>query len=356
MSSVRTTGRPPLRVGLISLEPWDGVWRRNQHLAAQLLEQGLVRSLVFVCPPAAPLELHQPDLRGLSVVQPQLRLAKRIGGLRELGLRLRRSALSDVDVLWINDPVVGSHCLRRGDRAVYDVTDDWRDVHGPARLRRRVVRAEDFLSRRAVTVVCSVELRRRWMKRYGVDGTVINNGIDARAWQTPAIRSLAGRPPHIGYVGTLHEQRLDLHLIEQLASDGRIGTVHLVGPDALSPAARHRLEALPRLVMHGPVEAAQVPSWTSSFNALVCPHLINDFTLSLDAIKSYEYLASGRPVVATPTSGFQALDHPQLTLASGSQFVDEVARRSKEPRQIVDQLPGDWYERAREFAAVLRRA
>src|SRR4051794_13181470 len=36
------------RVVLLSLDPWDEVWRRNQHLAVRLVRLGLVESLVFV--------------------------------------------------------------------------------------------------------------------------------------------------------------------------------------------------------------------------------------------------------------------------------------------------------------------
>lgn len=350
-----TRSAPPV-VGLISLEPWDRVWRRNQYLVSELLEQGLVRQLVFVSPDSHAPVVDPEPLSGLRVVQASLRIPKRAGGSYELGRRLRRTVLADVDVLWINDPVVGRHCLPSAGRALYDVTDDWREVEAPPRIRRRIVRAEDVLARQSRTVVCSEELRRRWSDRYGVDATVVQNGIEVERWRDAQPRTLPGPGPHVGYVGTLHEQRLDIDLVRALAADPRIGTVHLVGPDAMSPPARARLQSVDGLRLHGPVDALDVPSWTCSFDVLLCPHLVTPFTLSLDAIKSYEYLASGRPVVATPTSGFQDLTHEQLTVTASDGFVDAVARRAGDPRRAVTHFPGSWSERARAFAEQLEKA
>src|SRR4051812_30685158 len=58
----------PPRVALLSLEPWDEVWRRNQHLASQLVAQDLASHLVFVEPPALrPAPVRRP-LPGITVV------------------------------------------------------------------------------------------------------------------------------------------------------------------------------------------------------------------------------------------------------------------------------------------------
>src|SRR4051794_29983271 len=112
-------------VALISLEPWDAVWRRNQRLSDALVAQGHVLSLLFIEPPT----IRRPESRRsvsdrIEVYRPRLALPKRLGGLRSVGRLLRRGVLRDRDVLWINDPTLGVHCLRAGQAALYDVTDD----------------------------------------------------------------------------------------------------------------------------------------------------------------------------------------------------------------------------------------
>nr|WP_231134660.1 glycosyltransferase [Motilibacter deserti] len=339
------------RVALISLEPWDEVWRRNQHLSAQLVMQGLADRLLFVEPPAwrpAPLRRPMPKV---TVVQPRRTVLKRAGGNTLVGTQLRLGALRRADLLWVNDPEVGAAAVRRGQPAVYDVTDDWREMASLPRIVRRIVRAEDRLAGTARTTVCSLELQSRWRARYGVEAPVINNGIDAAAWAAPSPRPLTGPGPHVGYVGTLHEERLDVDLTLELARHPAVGTLHLVGPHALDAQSHSRLAAEDKVELHGPVPAADVPSWMAALDMLLCPHRITPFTMSLDAIKSYEYLASGRPVVATPTSGFQHLRAPQLTVVGVEGFVEAVVATLASPPAAADRSVGSWAQRAREFAA-----
>jgi len=228
-------------VALISLEPWNDTWRRNQHLVHELIAGGQVREVVFVEPAARTTRTFAPE-NGVTVVRPRRLLPKRLGGYLVTGLRLRTSVLRGCDLLWVNDPEVGVHCL--GARpAVYDVTDDSRTIAPLPRICRRICRAENRLARRAITVVCSAVLAERWRQRYGVEATVVPNGVDAQAYATAIPHVYPGPGPHIGYVGTLSEQRLDVDLVVALAVREEVGAVHLVGPDGLSDAPRARLLA-----------------------------------------------------------------------------------------------------------------
>jgi teichuronic acid biosynthesis glycosyltransferase TuaH len=353
-----------MKVVVISLEPWDDVWRRNQHLSVELVRQGLVTSLWFVEPPVR--GTHPTRLRqvrpGIVAVAPTARLPKTLGGLVEVGRHLSRNIVRTADLLWVNDPALGVHCLSPGVPTIYDVTDDWRTAGFPARIVRRIVRAENRLATRAGTIVCSAVLQQRWRSRYGVLAPIVRNGIDQAAWRSPSSIKLPGAGPHVGYVGTLHEHRLDLDLVIDLAGRQEIGTVHLVGPNALSETSSNRLRQVPGLRIHGPVPPTDVPSWMKAMDVLISPHLVNDFTLSLDAIKSYEYAASGRPVVATPSSGFQNLDFADVVLADIEAFASKVIaaltdRRAPMIRPKIERIrgsssphdPGTWAVRAAEF-------
>jgi glycosyltransferase involved in cell wall biosynthesis len=344
-----------MRAAVLSLEPWDDTWRRNQHISAELVRQGLVDELHFV-EPAVRTPRTRPTRsagHGIVVHTPTLRLPRSLGGHAELGHRLTKQ-VQGIDVLWINDPTLGVHCRPRGAQAVYDVTDDWREAGFPARIRRRIVRAEGALARRALTTVCSPNLRDRWRERYGIAPSVVLNGIDRAAWQQVRPVPLTGPGPHVGYIGTLHEHRLDLDLVLALAARPETGTVHLVGPNALGADPTARLMAA-GVAVHGPVPAAEVPGWTCAMDVLLCPHQVDPFTLSLDAIKAHEYAASGRPVVATPTSGFQLVRAPQVFVVSPDRFVDETVRVASAPPvpgADAPDVPG-WDQRAREFWAAV---
>src|SRR4051812_26450997 len=328
-----------MKVVLISLEPWDDVWRRNQHLTVELIRQGHISQLWFVEPAHRRLKSAQirPVAPGVVALTPSSPLPKRVGGLLDVGRLIRRRLVDDADLLWVNDPSLGVHCLSSQTPAIYDVTDDWRTAGFPDRIVRRIIRAEDTLARRATTIVCSDVLKQRWKSRYGVDAQVVRNAVDRQAWLSATAKELHGAGPHVGYIGTLHEQRLDVDLLVDLAGRPEIGTVHLVGPDCLAPALSRRLHQTPGLRVHGPVAARDVPGWMKAMDVLISPHLVNDFTLSLDAIKAHEYAASGRPVVATATSGFTSAGQTTVVPATG--FAEEVIGSIQRPMPDLAALP-----------------
>jgi len=342
-----------VHMGVLSLERWDDVWRRNQHLASQLVEQGIVERITFVEPAEwAPREIGHPS-PGITTVRPRLGLPKRAGGLRLLAAALRRGPLRDTDLLWINDASLGRWVAQPDQRAFYDVTDDWRASALSDRVRRRLVTAEDWLSTRATTVVCSDELARRWKQRYETDPAVVGNGVDLRHWRNVVPITLPGAGPHLGYVGTLHAERLDVDLIVELARCTAVGKVHLVGPDILDAGSRARLDAA-GVHRRGPVAHTEVPAWLRAFDVLICPHVVTAFTLSLDAIKAYEYAAAGRPVVATPTSGFQAIASNKWSPTISSDFVAEVTvvlGAGAQPSRLPPAV--GWDERAKDLGGLL---
>jgi glycosyltransferase involved in cell wall biosynthesis len=342
-----------LHVGVLSLETWDEVWRRNQHLAARAVRSGAAASLQFVTPPEPGLALRaqvRTPEPGVEVVTPPLIVPRRYGGYRLIGAWLR-NRLRDADLLWVNDPVAGMAAARDEVPLVYDVTDDWRSMPQDDASRRRIVAAEDALAERAdATVVCSAVLAARWRERYNVAAMLIPNGVDVDAIREARPRPIDRALPNAVYIGTVHDNRVDLELVSELAA-ARAVTVHVVGPDRLTDAERDRLLAS-GVVLHGPVPAAQVPSWLVTADVLICPHRVDEFTLSLDAIKAHEYLATDRPVVATPSCGFQELRADGLSVVERGSFVDEVTK-SIGSGPFERPAPASWADRATSFAAVL---
>ncbi len=339
------------KVVLISLEPWGSVWRRNQHLTSRIAEMGLADRVTFVNPPTRAAAAEYSPLPGVTVISPRRRIPKRLGGLRVAAQFLKWRVTRRCDALWINDPTMGAW-LSHHRHAIYDVTDDWRCAPSTPRERRRLIAAEDVLAMRAHTIVCSEELGRRWKSRYGVDPVLVRNAADVSAITSARPRDLGDNGPHVGYIGTLHQARIDIDLVLRTAETMQKGKVHLVGPDSLTDAARSRLRANQRIVLHGSVPASEVPTWIAAFDVLICPHVVTDFTLSLDAIKAYEYLATPHPVVATPASGFQELMLPGLYVVDRDEFPDAVLRAAQRKERFRRDVP-DWNDRARCFAAAL---
>jgi glycosyltransferase involved in cell wall biosynthesis len=221
-----------------------------------------------------------------------LRAARRLGFSRPL--------------LWINDPGRAPLLERAGWPALYDITDDWLVAERSPRERARITAAErSLMARCAAVVVCSPHLER--IKGAIRPVTLIPNAVDVERYRRPAARP-ADLPPGrtAVYVGTLHEDRLDVDLCLRTARRlSGAGALVFVGPDALSPSNATSLRAEPNVVVLGARSHVTIPGYLQHADVLVVPHVVSEFTESLDPIKLYEYLAVDRPVVSTPVAGFR---------------------------------------------------
>ncbi len=357
-----------------SLEPWDGVWRRNQFLLDGLLRDNPQLRVLFVEPATDPT--HQlahrrlpTRARGLRPVEGYERLwayqqakiaPRRVGSFVDdrLSAQVRRAArrLGFTDpVLWINDPGRAPLVTATGWPALYDITDDWARAARSERELAQIRGNEEVLMREcAAVVVCSKQLREDKGAVRGVE--LIPNAVDVERYAEPHPRTADLQPgPLAMYVGTLHEDRLDLVLCLRVADALlEVGArLVFVGPDALTPRNSAALRAHSGVELLGARPHEQVPAYLQHSDVLVVPHLVDEFTESLDPIKLYEYLAVGRPVVATPVAGFRDAPAP-VRVCDDASFPAAVVELVRSPVATVapPKLP-TWTDRVRSFEQVL---
>jgi glycosyltransferase involved in cell wall biosynthesis len=357
-----------------SLEPWDDVWRRNQFFVDALLRRSAAVRVLFVEPPADVLfELAQrrrpmtPGIRSLRIdgrlhaLRPLKPLPRRFGPLADRVLQRRVVDVAQrlgftSPTLWLNDVTYAPLIRRTGWPTVYDVTDDWLLAPFPPREIDRL-RALDAIALAEAhgVVVCSPALAASRGAERNV--TLVSNGVDREHFRRPRPRPRDLPPaPTAVYVGTLHDSRLDVDLLIELARSLTEVSVVLVGPDALRTASRHRLKALPNIHVLGSRPYADVPAYFQHADVVLVPHRVTAFTESLDPIKAYECLAVDVPVVATPVAGFRELA-AYLAVVPGESFAAAVqAVLAAPPIRPDPGEPPTWDERAQAFELVLTRA
>lgn len=373
---------------VISLEVWDEVWRRNQHLVAGLLRSGKVRRVLFVEPAVDALYevrrgrrpqahetgLRQIELTGMGTAQlwalrPRKWLPRKLdprGDRRRARLVETMAGILGMrnPVLWVNDPA-GVEVLRQtGWSAFYDITDDWLVADRPdaALARLRSQEAELFASCREV-VVCSPALKRTKSSQRGV--VLIPNAVDLKPYRT-----LQPRPPDLPpglivlYLGTIHRDRIDVSLcletsrqLSQLGPEGGTVNLVLVGPAPLPTEDLDRLRAA-GVHLLGPRPSHDVPSYLQHADVLLVPHVLTEFTASLDPIKAYEYRAAGRRVVATKVPGFVDSEDVNVQAVDAADFPGAVVQACRRAQPWTTDIPTDvptWRDRVDQMNDVIER-
>ena len=108
------------------------------------------------------------------------------------------------------------------------------------------------------------------------------------------------KKPVIGYIGALLKLRLDIRRLEQLARKHPEWQFVFVGPEdqEFKNSTLHELE---NVLFTGPKKPIELPSYLSCFDVAINPQELNEMTIGNYPRKIDEYLAMGKPVVATMT-------------------------------------------------------
>ncbi|HZK79679.1 MAG TPA: hypothetical protein VFC46_01400, partial [Humisphaera sp.] len=154
---------------------------------------------------------------------------------------------------------------------MYDITDDWISLNQPPEVTELVRRHDAELCRLADgVIVCSKLLFELKAPLVGdrTRLTLIANGVDSDHYQgvfdgsSPIAAEVSQwEKPVLGYVGTIHPERLDVALVAEIARELQQrggGSVVLVGPNHLQPPDMARLSA-PNVHFTGAVPYSRVP-------------------------------------------------------------------------------------------------
>jgi glycosyltransferase involved in cell wall biosynthesis len=357
-----------------SLEPWDEIWRRNQFFVDALLRRNRALRVLFIEPPADVLfdiaQRRRPDLPRyrrladdgrLVAFRPIKALPRRLGPLADalLAWQLRLVARRigfESPVLWINDVTYAPLIEQTGWPSLYDVTDDWLLAPSPPRELERLRRLDAVaLAHADEVVVCSSALARSRGTARPV--TLVPNGVDVDHFRRPRRRppDLPTAPTAV-HVGSLHDARLDVELVAQVADALPQVNVVLVGPDSLGSDSRSLLASRPNVSLLGARPYEEVPAYLQHADVIIVPHRVTPFTESLDPIKAYECLAMDTPTVATPVAGFR-IHADVLDVVEGREFAAHVREvlKSPPPPPAGVGSPVSWEDRVAAFESVLDR-
>lgn len=198
--------------------------------------------------------------------------------------------------------------------------DYWR-FHGKV-LEPELIRKSDL-------IIANSTYLTNYCKQYNENARYVGQGCDLRMFLKKTVDNVAGegldgiagiRGPKIGYVGSLNSDRLDINIILHIARNRPDWSIILVGP-ADDKFEASELKQLPNVYFTGLVAETRLPLYLKFFDVCINPQLVNEITIGNYPRKIDEYLAVGKPVVATTTEAMEIFREYVYLADSPSDYV-----------------------------------
>ncbi|MDB5118219.1 MAG: glycosyl transferase family 1 [Mucilaginibacter sp.] len=161
-----------------------------------------------------------------------------------------------------------------------------------------------LISKNDLCVANSVYLK-EYCKRYNPNSYYVGQGCDLGLFfekieKTVPADLIGIKTPLIGYVGALQSLRLDIDIISHIASSRPDWSIILVGPEDEEFQASN-LHKFDNVIFTGIKPISELSDYINAFDVCINPQLINEVTIGNYPRKIDEYLAVGKPIVATQT-------------------------------------------------------
>ncbi len=235
------------------------------------------------------------------------RIGKRIAPIaawldgRPFHRALRRAGFDNY-IYWLsaNDPrMLLSMSL---DRLVYDCID-------PCFLpqfQKKFDRNEAAIAAKARMVFCTAHVLHQRMLKLNPRSFILPNACDIETYhacqspETPLPPLLAGRRhPFIGYMGTV-DWRFDAATVTAVARQRPECTFVIVGRVNQDQECNVReLRSLPNVVIAGAAGYDEGHAYAKAFDLGIIPFIPGPMNDAINAVKSFMYLAAGKPIVST---------------------------------------------------------
>ncbi len=233
-------------------------------------------------------------------------------------------------ILWLYQPE-HSALVGRFDEllVVYHCIDEF--AAGIQGRKRRVITAlETDLLKRADIVFANSRLIYRHKQKLNPNTCHLPSGADVEHFAGAANSSaeipaeIAQLPhPILAYVGNIDE-RIDMSLLNQLAQARPHWTLLLIGQAHAQAPGWRALQSMENVIWLGKRSFETLPNLLRGVDLCLLPYVQGEQTRYRSPLKLYEYLATGKPVVATPqpeVDEFAGL----INIASPAEFVETAA-------------------------------
>ncbi len=382
------TARPPGLSGppdvfLFNIIPWDHLVQRPHHFARGLASRGHRVYWVDIrlrgpdrVDPAFLVQEIEPglfyvELPGTAAAIYELQWDAAILAAMEMAVVCLRTACGIQEAIQlVNYPKWTPLVFRVRDRfgwpIVYDCLDDQKGFADF--FKQDGAFFEDTLTQRCDLLVASGRLLEEDRRRLNPRTVLIANACDYdlfhSAESTGLLRHL--RRPVVGFFGALADW-LDLDWVAESAEHFPNWSFVYIGREGFATAAaRERWKALAataNIHVFPQVAPRTLASYLAEFDVCTMPFRDLAMTRTMNAVKVYEYLAAGKPVVASDVAELRPLAELGLIVTyrdreQSFRLLDEAVRIPATAEQLVARLgfasENTWTKRVDQLEAAFR--
>ena len=390
----------------VSSLDWDAMWTSKQQIMRRLAKANRVLYVEEPVTMLAPLKvpgrikrwgaivprlrksaesevwiLTPPPLLPFGNMRPGLNRANQAILARYIRWAMKRLEFAEDAILWAYLPTAVALLDRFAERkrrdgpqrpgwpglVVYHCVDEHSAF--PGFVSPDVVAGYDNeLTRRADLVITTSENLRRSRETLNPHTYTVVNAADVELFNraldpaVPVPADLAAIPiPRLAVVG-LHDSRLDVAALEELAKADPAWQIVLIGPVKAGQVDEGLLRGYPNIHLLGEKPRAELPGYLKGVSVALIPYKTNALTQNIFPLKLFEYLAAGVPVVVggLPELGkFQGVisvaesprDYPRLVQ-------EEMSRDGQTARAERIALAGEntWEHRVEEISLLVEEA
>jgi glycosyltransferase involved in cell wall biosynthesis len=278
-----------------------------------------------------------------------------------------KQQLKKVNYIWITSPNYFSMFKNRisdSHIVIYDCMDDFLEFpsikHDKSLFLKTFSEEKDLLSRANFIFSSSEYLKEKLNNRYIVltEIFIVNNAISSSFFNKKDIQNFSNYDRKKGitdllYVGTIsHWFNFDL-IIESLDKFENIRYI-LIGPtEVIIP--NHD-----RIIYLGPKNHGELQSYMNKTDALIMPFIVNDLIKSVNPVKLYEYIYSGKPIITCSYTEINQFNQFVYQYETGNQFfnlMQKLINKELMVRSEVDRLSflhkNTWQKRSDEILKIL---
>ena len=321
------------------------------------------KAMMFQHPKADDV-VASPTPRNIEVVDPLAISWPGGPGVSQINRRLFAATISPLTanlgerpILWCSLPTaVDAIGAFPAAGVVYYAGDDFSALEGVD--HRPVSRMEQRLCRRAdVSLAASAALKSRLSMLGAPYVSLLEHGCDVDLFSapTPPSSQLPSNRPVAGYYGAIAEW-LDFDLIIDAARCARNWLFLFVGPVKTNI---ERLLREPNIRIHAPVAHSVLPSFAQHWTTSILPFRDTPQIRSCNSLKLREYLAAGRPIIATEATPLQGFERHVRRIANRSAFLDAMFEAQSETgvETVVERRAAvadhSWRARAKTLVSLL---